>query len=240
MAAVVVSSSSALRLKGIPICGSTLRRSVDCLPSVSLPVRSKFSSESHQWKSSLSGTSLWVNTQSKLRFARRHTSGPLTTMATIKVGDKLPEGTLNYKNSDGVQSISVKELTEGKKVVLFAVPGAFTPTCSLKHLPGFVEKADELKAKGVATIACVSVNDPFVMEAWGSSVGVGDKVLLLADGSGIFTEKIGVALDLKDKGLGIRSRRYSMLVDDGVVKVLNLEEGGAFTNSGAEDILKSL
>ena len=139
-----------------------------------------------------------------------------------------------------MQEVSVGELTKGKKVVLFAVPGAFTPTCSLKHLPGFIENADELKAKGVDTIACVSVNDAFVMDAWGKSVGADGKVLMLADGSAVLAKAIGADLDLTDKGLGIRSRRYAMLVEDSVVKVLNLEEGGAFTVSSAEDILSAL
>jgi peroxiredoxin len=159
------------------------------------------------------------------------------------VGDKLPEATLSYFDKEGeIQTIKVSELTKGKKVVLLAVPGAFTPTCSQKHLPGFVEKADELKAKGVDTIACVSVNDAFVMRAWGENLNVGDKVLLLADGLQEFTKALGVTLDLSDKpvGLGIRSRRYALLAEDGVVKVLNLEEGGAFTVSSAEDILKAL
>ena len=129
---------------------------------------------------------------------------------------------------------------QGKKVVFFAVPGAFTPTCSQKHLPAFIERADELKAKGVDLIACVSVNDPFVMRAWGEQVGGGDKVLMLADGSGIFTKALGVSLDLTDKGLGIRSRRYALLAEDGVVKALKLEEGGAFTISGPDEILKAL
>lgn len=139
-----------------------------------------------------------------------------------------------------MQEISTGDLTKGKKVVLFAVPGAFTPTCSLKHLPGFIEKADALKAKGVDTIACVSVNDAFVMDAWSKSVGADGKVLMLADGSALFTKSIGADLDLTDKGLGIRSRRYAMLLDDGTVKVLNLEEGGAFTISSADDILQAL
>jgi peroxiredoxin len=159
------------------------------------------------------------------------------------VGDKLPEATLSYFDKEGeIQTIKVSELTKGKKVVLLAVPGAFTPTCSQKHLPGFVEKADELKAKGVDTIACVSVNDAFVMRAWGENLNVGDKVLLLADGLQEFTKALGVTLDLSDKpvGLGVRSRRYALLAEDGVVKVLNLEEGGAFTVSSAEDILKAL
>jgi peroxiredoxin len=139
-----------------------------------------------------------------------------------------------------MQETSVGELTKGKKVVLFAVPGAFTPTCSLKHLPGFIERADELKARGVDALACVAVNDAFVMDAWGKSVGADGKVLMLADGSATFAKAIGAELDLTDKGLGLRSRRYAMLVDDGVVKVLNLEEGGAFTVSSADDILASL
>jgi glutaredoxin-dependent peroxiredoxin len=139
-----------------------------------------------------------------------------------------------------MQEITLGELTKGKKVVLFAVPGAFTPTCSLKHLPGFIDKADALKAKGVDTIGCVSVNDAFVMDAWGKTVGADGKVIMLADGSGIFAKAVGVELDLSDKGLGLRSRRYAMLADDGVVKVLNLEEGGAFTVSSADDILAAL
>ncbi|CAK0788006.1 Peroxiredoxin-2E-1, chloroplastic [Coccomyxa viridis] len=157
-------------------------------------------------------------------------------------GDKLPgDIKLNYFDKESnMQEISIEELTKGKKVVMLAVPGAFTPTCSLKHLPGFVEKYDELKAKGVDTIACVGVNDAFVMDAWGKSIDVGDKILLLADGSAIFTKAIGAELDLTDKGLGLRSRRYTMLVDDGVVKALNLEEGGAFTVSSADNILAGL
>ena len=138
--------------------------------------------------------------------------------------------------------VTVRDLTAGKKVVLFAVPGAFTPTCTQKHLPGFVARAGELRAKGVDTVACVSVNDAFVMRAWKESLGVGDEVLLLSDGNGELTRAMGVELDLSDKpvGLGVRSRRYALLADDGVVKVLNLEEGGAFTNSSAEDMLKAL
>ncbi|KAJ4751580.1 Peroxiredoxin-2E [Rhynchospora pubera] len=166
-----------------------------------------------------------------------------TTVSTISVGDKLPDATLSYFGSDGeLKTITISDLTKGKKTVLFAVPGAFTPTCSQKHLPGFVEKAKELKAKGVDVIACVSVNDAFVMKAWKEDLKVGDEVLLVSDGNGVFTKALGVELDLSDKpvGLGVRSRRYSLLAEDGVVKVLNLEEGGSFTNSGAEDILKAL
>lgn len=139
-----------------------------------------------------------------------------------------------------MRDLSVEELCKGKKVVLLAVPGAFTPTCSLKHVPGFVEKADELKQKGVDTLACVSVNDAFVMSAWGKDLKAGDKILMLADGNAQFTKALGAELDLVDKGLGLRSRRYSMLVEDGVVKVLNMEEGGAFTVSGADDMLAAM
>lgn len=160
----------------------------------------------------------------------------------IAVGDKLPQASFKYFDSEGnMKEITTEGLCKGKKVVLFAVPGAFTPTCSLKHLPGFVEKADEIKARGVDTIACISVNDAFVMDAWGKSVGAtGDKIVMLADGNAQFTKAIGVELDLTDKGLGMRSRRYAMLVDDFVVKVLNLEEGGAFTISSADVILEAL
>lgn len=163
-------------------------------------------------------------------------------VSALAVGDKLPsDAKFNYFDTEGnMQEVSVGDLTKGKKVIFFAVPGAFTPTCSLKHLPGFIEKADEFKAKGVDTIACVSVNDAFVMDAWGKSLGADDKVLMLADGSGIFAKKIGVELDLSDKGLGIRSRRYALLAEDSVVKKLNLEEGGAFTISSADEILGAL
>ncbi|KVH90470.1 peroxiredoxin-2E-1, chloroplastic-like [Cynara cardunculus var. scolymus] len=163
--------------------------------------------------------------------------------ATISVGDKLPEATLSYFDSDGeLQTTTISELTKSKKTILFAVPGAFTPTCSQKHLPGFVEKSGDLKAKGVSTIACISVNDAFVMKAWKADRKIGDEVLLLSDGNGDFTKAIGCELDLSDNaiGLGVRSRRYAMLLEDGVVKVLNLEEGGAFTSSGAQDMLDAL
>ncbi|PIN06802.1 Alkyl hydroperoxide reductase/peroxiredoxin [Handroanthus impetiginosus] len=163
--------------------------------------------------------------------------------AIISVGDKLPDATLSYlDSSDELQTISVSDLTSNKKTVVLAVPGAFTPTCSQKHLPGFVEKAAEFKAKGVDTIACISVNDAFVMKAWKENLKVGDEILLLSDGNGDFTRAIGCELDLSDKpvGLGVRSRRYAMYVEDGVVKILNLEEGGAFNVSSAEDMLKAI
>jgi peroxiredoxin len=158
----------------------------------------------------------------------------------IKVGDKIPSATLTTMTAEGPKPITTDDLFKGKKVVLFAVPGAFTPTCSQKHLPGFVENADQLKAKGVNTIACVAVNDPFVMGAWGKDQKVGDKVQMLADGSGKFADALGLGLDLTERGLGKRSRRYSMLVEDGVVKKLNLEEGGGFEVSDAGTMLKQL
>lgn len=158
----------------------------------------------------------------------------------IKEGDKIPSGTVTLMTSEGPKPVSTDDLFNGKKVVVFAVPGAFTPTCSAKHLPGFVEKSQEIKSKGVDAIACVAVNDAFVMDAWGKSQNVGDKVQMLADGSGKFTDALGLGLDLTDRGLGKRSRRYSMIVDNGVVKKLNLEEGGAFQVSDAQTILKQL
>jgi peroxiredoxin len=160
-------------------------------------------------------------------------------VSAISQGEKLPgDVKFSYFDAEGnMQEITVDELTKGKKVVLLGVPGAFTPTCSLKHLPGFLDKADEFKAKGVDTIACVSVNDAFVMDAWSKQTGTDGKIMMLADGSAVFAKAIGVELDLSDKGLGIRSRRYAMLVDDGSVKELNLEEGGAFTVSSAEELL---
>jgi len=167
-----------------------------------------------------------------------------TANQTIKVGDKLPDATLSYFDREGnLQTVSISELVAGKKIILLAVPGAFTPTCSQKHLPGFIQRGDELRAKGVDLIACVAVNDAFVLKAWADSIGIGDsKVLLLSDGNGQFTKAMGVSVDLSDKpvGLGMRSRRYSLLADNGVVKVLNLEEGRSFTVSGADDMLNAL
>lgn len=163
--------------------------------------------------------------------------------AAISVGSKLPDATLSYLDAaDEVQTVTISDLTASKKAILFAVPGAFTPTCSQKHLPGFVQKSAELKSKGVDIIACISVNDAFVMKAWKENLNINDEVMLLSDGNGDFTRAIGAELDLRDKpiGLGVRSKRYAMLVEDGVVKVLNMEEGGAFTFSGAEDMLKVL
>ncbi|OVA04638.1 Thioredoxin-like fold [Macleaya cordata] len=209
--------------------------------AISLHSTTRFSPKNLSSKLSLSSFSLRHKLQPKsLRFTTTTTT---KISATISVGDKLPESTFSYLDSDGeLQTTTVSDLTKGKKTILFAVPGAFTPTCSQKHLPGFVEKSSELKAKGIDNIACISVNDAFVMKAWKEDLKVGDEVLLLSDGNGDFTRAIGVELDLSDKpvGLGVRSRRYALLAEDGVVKVLNLEEGGAFTNSSAEDMLKAL
>ncbi|KAF8061946.1 hypothetical protein HT031_004206 [Scenedesmus sp. PABB004] len=156
-----------------------------------------------------------------------------------KVGDKLPDAAAALKLPD-CSDINVDEVFKGKKVVLFAVPGAFTPTCSKTHAPGFIEHAEALKAKGVDTIACVSVNDPFVMDAWAKSLNAGSALLFLADGNGTFTEALGLELDGSGFGLGKRSRRYAMVVDDGVITKLNLEEGGGLTCSAANDVLALL
>ena len=158
----------------------------------------------------------------------------------VNVGDSIPDVTLAVMGESGPEQISTGDLFGGKKVVAFAVPGAFTPTCSARHLPGFVDNADAIKAKGVDSIVCLSVNDAFVMDAWGKDRNVGDKVAMVADGSGALAKALGLELDLTDRGLGVRSRRYSMVVDDGVVSALNLEEGGAYEVSSAENILEAL
>lgn len=158
----------------------------------------------------------------------------------IKVGDRLPEATLTLAGGEGPRPVSASELTAGKTVALFAVPGAYTPTCSAKHLPSFVQHAEALKAAGVDVIACTSVNDPFVMAAWGKEQGVGDKVLMLADGNAAFAKALGLELDASGFGMGTRSRRYSMLVRDGLVEQLNVEEGGGYEVSSAERLLEQL
>ncbi len=159
---------------------------------------------------------------------------------TIKVGDSIPSAKLMTPTPDGPKEISTDEIFKGKKVVLFAVPGAFTPTCSAKHVPGFVQEADALHAKGVDTIACVAVNDVFVMGAWGKDQGVGDKVLMLADGSGAFTKALGLELDLIARGLGVRSQRFALVADDGKVTHLAVEAPGGFDVSRAEAVLAVL
>jgi peroxiredoxin len=159
---------------------------------------------------------------------------------TIKVGDKVPAGSLKEMGPDGPREVKTDDLFAGKTVAVFAVPGAFTPTCSAKHLPGFVQRADELRGKGVDEIVCLSVNDAFVMGAWGKDQKVGDKVRMMADGSADLTRKMGLELDLNPMGLGTRSRRYSMLVKNGTVTTLNLEEGGGYAVSDADTLLGQL
>ena len=159
---------------------------------------------------------------------------------TIKVGDKIPTATFMQMQEGGPKPVTSDELFAGKKVALFALPGAFTPTCSAKHVPGFVQNFDALKAKGVDTIACVSVNDAFVMGAWGKDQAAGDKVMMLADGNGDFTRAVGLEFDGSKFGMGKRSQRYAMIVNDGVVKTLNVEQPGAFEVSSAEYVLGQL
>jgi peroxiredoxin len=160
---------------------------------------------------------------------------------TIAIGDSLPEATFRVLGSEGIDKLTTADIFAGKNVVLFAVPGAFTPTCHLKHLPGFIDKADAFKKKGVNTVACVAVNDPFVLEAWAKATGGMGKVLFLSDGNGEFTKKIGLDFDGSGIGLGTRSKRYAMLVDDGVVKALNIEDSpGVADVSTAEKLLAAL
>ena len=159
---------------------------------------------------------------------------------TIKVGDKVPSATLMQMKGGAPQPVKTDDLFSGKKVVVFALPGAFTPTCSAKHLPGFIQHAGDIKGKGVDEIACVSVNDAFVMGAWGENQHAGDKVAMLADGNGDFTRALGLEMDASRFGMGKRSQRFSMIVDNGVVKAINVEEPGAFSVSSAEHVLKQL
>lgn len=158
----------------------------------------------------------------------------------LKVGDKLPDGTLYEMGEDGPKPITVAELTRGKRIVFFGLPGAFTPTCSALHVPGYVAQADKIKAKGIDHIVCLSVNDAFVMGAWGKDQKVGDKVRMLGDGSGLWTKSLGLELNLVEKGLGMRCERFSMLVDDGVVKSLAIEAPGKFEVSDAQTMLSRL
>jgi peroxiredoxin len=162
------------------------------------------------------------------------------TAMTIKVGDKIPQATFTTFGPDGPKPVPTDELFKGKTVALFAVPGAFTPTCSAKHLPSFKEHAAALKAKGVDVIACVSVNDVFVMKAWGENQGVGGNILMLADGNGEFTRAAGLEMDGSRFGMGPRSQRYSLIAKDGVVTELNVEQGGEYRVSSAEHMLAQL
>ena len=159
---------------------------------------------------------------------------------TVSVGDTVPSATFMTFGAEGPRPVTTDELFKGKTVALFAVPGAFTPTCSAKHVPGFKAHAADLKAKGVDTIACVSVNDVFVMKAWGENQGVGADILMLADGNGDFTRAVGLELDASGFGMGKRSQRYSILVDNSVVKEVNVEQGGEFKVSSAEYMLAQL
>jgi peroxiredoxin len=160
---------------------------------------------------------------------------------TIKVGDRLPNATFMTMTADGPKPKTTDEVFKGKKIVLFAVPGAFTPTCHKNHMPGFVMNFDKIKGKGVDAIAVTAVNDVFVMDAWAKASGADGKILPLADGSGDFAKALGMSLDLGARGLGLRSQRYAMIVEDGVVKTLNIEDApGKADISGAENLLKGL
>ena len=159
---------------------------------------------------------------------------------TIKVGDRMPAGTFTQITKDGPQKVSAEDYFKGRKVVLFSVPGAFTPTCDAKHLPGFVEKADEIKAKGVDAVACIAVNDAFVMKAWGKSQNADGKVEMLADGNAEYTKALGLDMDATGSGMGVRGQRFSLVVQDGVVKQVNVEQKGEFKVSSAEHVLSQL
>lgn len=158
----------------------------------------------------------------------------------IEAGSRMPSGSFGVMTESGPADLSTDELFGGKKVVLFSVPGAFTPTCSLKHLPGFFELADTIRAKGVDTIACMAVNDVFVMHAWGESQGVGDAVLMLADGNADYARVLGLEIDSSAWGMGIRGKRFAIIVDDGIATTVAVEEPGQFEVSSAQAILERL
>ncbi len=159
---------------------------------------------------------------------------------TISVGDKIPSVDLTIMTGDGPSAISTDEILAGKTVAIFGLPGAFTRTCSAKHLPGFVQNADALKEKGIEAIVCVAVNDVFVMDAWGKSQDVGERVMMAADGSAAFTKAVGLESDMSAKGFGLRCQRFSMVVEDGTVKTLDIDAPGTFENSSAEVMLGQL
>ena len=159
---------------------------------------------------------------------------------SIKAGERMPEGKFKVMSDKGPQDLTTKELFDGKRVVLFSVPGAFTPTCDAKHLPGFVELADQIRAKGVDTIACMAVNDVFVMNAWGKSSSVGDKIVMLADGNGDYAKALGLELDAKGYGMGTRGQRFALIVKDGVAKTVEVEAPGQFKVSAADYVLNQL
>src|SRR5262249_41121655 len=158
----------------------------------------------------------------------------------IKVGDKVPSVTLRFLTADGGQAVASDDYFKGKKVALFGVPGAYTRTCSSRHLPGYVGNAAALKAKGIDEIACLSVNDAFVMGAWGKEHGAGDKVTMLGDGSCEFTQAVGLTVDRTEAGMGIRSQRYSMIIDNGTVPALHVEPSGEYGVSSAEAMLAAI
>jgi peroxiredoxin len=159
---------------------------------------------------------------------------------TIKVGERIPAATLKQMTKDGPANITTEQLFKGKTVVLFSVPGAFTPTCHAKHLPGYVRDVGKLKSKGVDTIACLAVNDVFVMDAWGKASNAGENILMLADGNGDFTKSLGLELDASGFGMGIRGKRFALIAKDGVVTHLNVEAAGEFKVSAAEFVLAQL
>jgi peroxiredoxin len=159
---------------------------------------------------------------------------------TIKAGEKMPEGSFMQMTKDGPQKVTTEQLFGGKTVVLFSVPGAFTPTCDAKHLPGFVELADQIKAKGVDTVACTAVNDVFVMNAWGKHGGVGDKILMLADGNGAYVKSLGLEMDGTKFGMGLRGQRFALIVKNGVATQVDVEKPGEFKVSAAEHVLTQL
>jgi peroxiredoxin len=158
----------------------------------------------------------------------------------IKVGDRMPSGTLTLATKDGPQKVSAEDYFKGRKVVLFSLPGAFTPTCDAKHLPGFVEQAEAIRGKGVEKIACLSVNDAFVMKAWGKAQNTDGKVDMLADGNAEYTKALGLEMDATGFGMGVRGQRFSVVVDNGVVKQLNIEPKGEFKVSSAEHVLTQI
>lgn len=159
---------------------------------------------------------------------------------SIQIGEHLPAGTFKAATADGLKDMTTSELFDGKTVVLFAVPGAFTPTCDAKHLPGYIEQIEAFRAKGVATVACMAVNDVFVMKAWGKASGADGKVLMLADGNGDYTRALGLELDATGFGMGKRSQRFALVVKDGVATQVNVESGGEFKVSAAEYVLAQL
>ena len=158
----------------------------------------------------------------------------------IKAGERMPMGTLKRMTKEGPKDFSTEELFKGKVVVVFSVPGAFTPTCDAKHLPGFVQLADQIRAKGVDTIACMAVNDVFVMNAWGKASGVGDRIVMLADGNGDYARALGLELDAKGFGMGTRGQRFALIVRDGVATQVDVEAPGQFKVSAAEYVLGQL